>query len=151
MMTLDIGSQGAAHWPRQHYERLFPVLESTSSSERFAWVVENEFGDRLERVPGEKVELLAFLVAHKIDAEWELENIVVTESARRGGIATLLLQELMAQARAQGGSSIFLEVRESNYSARALYKKAGFMETGLRKNYYAVPPEDAIICRLSLY
>jgi [ribosomal protein S18]-alanine N-acetyltransferase len=54
-------------------------------------------------------------------------------------------------ARAQRGSGIFLEVRESNQSARALYRKVGFKETGLRRSYYADPTEDAILCRLSLY
>jgi ribosomal-protein-alanine acetyltransferase len=150
MMKLEIQSPGAAHWSRQQYERLFSAVDSQAPSERFTLVVENECEKRRHGVPDEKSELLAFLVAHRIDAEWELENIVVSETVRRRGLAALLLGELIAHARTEGSSSIFLEVRDSNQSARALYRKIGFEETGLRKSYYASPPEDAIICRLSL-
>jgi ribosomal-protein-alanine N-acetyltransferase len=91
------------------------------------------------------------MVAHRVDAEWELENVVVAETARRRGVGTLLLEELIAHARSSEGSGIFLEVRQSNQNARALYRRVGFEETGLRKSYYSDPPEDAILCRLSLY
>jgi [ribosomal protein S18]-alanine N-acetyltransferase len=76
--------------------------------------------------------------------------MVVTKGSRRLGVGTCLLDEFISHVRATGGSRIFLEVRESNRSARALYRRAGFEETGLRKSYYADPPEDAILCRLSL-
>jgi ribosomal-protein-alanine acetyltransferase len=98
----------------------------------------------------EAPEIIAFLIAHRIDAEWELENIVVAETARRRGLGTLLLRELITHARTENVSGIFLEVRESNQTARALYRKLGFKEVGLRKGYYANPPNDAILCRLSL-
>ncbi len=39
------------------------------------------------------------------------------------------------------GNWIFLEVRESNQSARRLYSTLGFEETGLRKSYYSNPPD----------
>jgi ribosomal-protein-alanine N-acetyltransferase len=90
------------------------------------------------------------MVAVQVDSEWELENIVVAAAVRRRGVGTRLLAELTEHARVRNGSAIFLEVRESNQSARALYRKAGFKETGLRRSYCANPPEDAILCRLSL-
>ena len=111
-------------------------------SERWAWVAEDECESR---------GILALLVAQRVDAEWELENIVVAEAARRQRIGTQLLQEFSAYARTERGSRIFLEVRESNQSARALYRKMGFEETGLRKSYYSNLSEDAILCSLSLY
>jgi ribosomal-protein-alanine N-acetyltransferase len=120
---------------------MFVAAGSQPPSERFAWLVQEK----------EAPEILGFLVAHRLDAESELENIVVTEAARRQGAATILLGALIAHARAAQGSGIFLEVRQSNQSARALYRKLGFEETGLRKSYYSDPPEDAILCRLSLY
>jgi ribosomal-protein-alanine N-acetyltransferase len=58
---------------------------------------------------------------------------------------------LIAHARAENAAAIFLEVRASNHQARALYRNAGFLETGLRESYYANPPEDAILCSLGLY
>jgi len=151
MMKLGIQSPGAAHWSRKQYERLFAEEDNQAQSERFTWVAEKELEKRPAGIPEEKSELLAFLVAHRIDTEWELENLVVDKNVRRRGIAILLLGELIAGARALRGSSIFLEVRESNQRARSLYRKAGFAETGLRNSYYTGPTEDAIICRLSLY
>ncbi len=139
----------AAHWSQHRYEDL---LQSSSHDEpqHKAWVIENEVDSGAPKIPGASQEILAFLIAHKIDAEWELENIVVAGRARRRGMGTELLKELIAQARSAGGSAIFLEVRQSNHGARSLYRRMGFEETGLRKGYYSDPPEDAILCRLSL-
>jgi ribosomal-protein-alanine N-acetyltransferase len=95
--------------------------------------------------------MLAFLVAHRVDNEWELENIVVAEESQRRGVATRLLREFVDSARAKNADAIFLEVRQSNQAARALYRKFGFVETGARKGYYPTPPEDAILYRLSFY
>jgi ribosomal-protein-alanine N-acetyltransferase len=142
MMDLEQENPAAAHWSRQQYEGLF--FTAGQPSERVAWVAEEEDDSAEPKVH-------AFLIAHKIDTEWELENIVVAEAARRRGVGARLLSEFISHARAERGSAIFLEVRESNQSARALYRKAGFDEAGLRKSYYSHPPEDAILCRLRLY
>jgi ribosomal-protein-alanine N-acetyltransferase len=141
IMDLERQSPAAGHWSRQQYEGLFVMTGNQQRSERFAWVADDE---------SEPPEILAFAVAHRIDSELELENIVVAESARRRGVGARLLSEFLEHARAEQGSGIFLEVRESNQSARALYRKMGFEETGLRKSYYVNPPEDAILCSLSL-
>jgi ribosomal-protein-alanine N-acetyltransferase len=141
MIDLEGQSASAAHWSRSQYDALF-VTASGQPSERLAWVAEDESGAAW---------IYAFLVARRVDAEWELENIVVDGTARRRGVGTLLLRELVEHAKAERGSGIFLEVRESNQGARALYQKFGFEETGLRKSYYPNPPEDAILYQLSLY
>jgi ribosomal-protein-alanine acetyltransferase len=149
MMQLARASPNAAHWPESQYKSLFDVAIGQPCSERFAWVLEEESASQprpLREVP----EILAFLIAHRIDIEWELENIVVAGTARRRGLGTLLLRELIAHARIENANGIFLEVRESNQSARALYRKLGFEEVGSRKGYYANPPDDAILCHLSL-
>lgn len=150
MMDLERASPPAAHWSRQQYENLFVTANSQQRSGRFAWVLEDEAA-QAEKALSKAPEILGFLVAHRVDADWELENIVVAGAVRRRGVGTCLLGEFVAYARAQQGSSIFLEVRESNHSARALYRIAGFEETGFRKSYYSNPREDAIPCRLSLY
>lgn len=149
MMRLARESPGAAHWPRQQYESLIEPADSQQRSEHLAWVVEEESAAP-PRFSTQSPEILAFLIAHQIDTEWELENIVVVGTARRRGLGTRLLREFIAHARTENTSAIFLEVRESNQSARALYQKLGFAEVGLRKGYYANPPDDAIVCRLSL-
>jgi len=41
--------------------------------------------------------------------------------------------------------TVFLEVRENNFSAISLYKKIGFKEINIRKNYYKDTGENALI------
>jgi ribosomal-protein-alanine N-acetyltransferase len=149
MMELEHSNSSAAHWPKRLYESVFADPERSPNFYRLAWVVE----EREQTAAGFSVQasrIVAFLVARRVDSEWELENIVVSETFRRHGAALMLLAVLIAEARAHGGSEIFLEVRESNLSARALYQKAGFEKTDLRKDYYSDPREDAVVFRLSL-
>ena len=145
MLELEHHSPSAAHWSQPQYESIFAPADSPRS-ERRAWVAEEERASFQKDAPN----LLAFLVAHRLDAEWELENIVVAATTRRQGLGTRLLKEFISHVQAEHGSSIFLEVRDSNHNARNLYRKLGFDEAGLRKRYYAKPPEDAILCRLRL-
>ncbi len=72
------------------------------------------------------------------EGEFELLNIAVAPSHRGRGHARALLAEMPA-------GRLFLEVRESNQAARALYESVGFRVTGKRKGYYAGPPEDGIV------
>jgi ribosomal-protein-alanine acetyltransferase len=149
MIRIERGSPTAAHWSNEQYEILFAKPDNPQPSERFAWVVEDET-EEPEMASIQASTILAFLVAHRIDRDWELENIAVAEEIRRRGVGTRLLGELIAYARAEQSEGIFLEVRASNHHARALYRRAGFEETGLRNSYYSRPQEDAIVCRLRL-
>ena len=110
--------------------------------------------ENTEKQPGTASDVahqtLAFLVAQRVDEEWELENIVVAKNSRRQGLGTRLLNELIDHVRVDRGRSIFLEVRDSNRAARSLYCKLGFVKTGTRKSYYSNPREDAILYQLSL-
>jgi ribosomal-protein-alanine N-acetyltransferase len=83
-----------------------------------------------------------------VGREWEIENIAVAGPARRRGLGTRLLGELLDQARDRGADAVFLEVRESNRAARALYEKWAFLESGRRRGYYKDQEEDAIVYRL---
>ena len=69
---------------------------------------------------------------------------------RRRGIGSALLDELTEEAARRHAGSIFLEVRESNDAARAMYRKAGFVEKGIRRNYYHAPLENAVVMQLKL-
>jgi ribosomal protein S18 acetylase RimI-like enzyme len=72
--------------------------------------------------------------------EREILNLAVAPQYRRFGIAIALLKyELSREA------THFLEVRESNLAAQALYRKCGFVETGRRAGYYEFPTEAAIV------
>lgn len=85
--------------------------------------------------------LVAYAMLQKIADEWHLHNIAVQDTLQGQGIGAFLMQAILDQARSQNLSLILLEVRESNASARHLYRKLGFTEDGVRKDYYAVPGE----------
>ena len=67
----------------------------------------------------------------------EAEIITIGVAAPRLGIATALLQQGIATARAAGVHTIHLEVAEDNVPARALYAAQNFTQTGYRRAYYA--------------
>ena len=75
----------------------------------------------------------------------DITNVTVQKEYRRQGIARRMLTELMAEGRAEGIERFTLEVRSSNEAAIALYKSLGFLQEGVRKNYYESPREDALI------
>lgn len=83
--------------------------------------------------------------------EGYISNVAVSPSRRREGIADMLLTELYARAKAKKLRFLTLEVRESNAPAQSLYKKHGYTEVGMRKGYYSLPKEDAVLmtCFLS--
>lgn len=68
--------------------------------------------------------------------EANIMNIVVRKDSRNQGIGSLLLEHLIDFSKKQSLTSITLEVMEENYPAIHLYKKFGFQQIGLRKNYY---------------
>ena len=123
-------SATAAQWSAAEYERLFAP---DSLQNRTVLVIE------------EQSVVAGFIVGRQVGPEWEIENIAVTGPARRRGLGTRLLGGFMEFVRSRGGSQVFLEVRESNVAARALYEKWAFREAGRRKMYYENPTEDALI------
>jgi len=82
--------------------------------------------------------------------EGQLLSIAVISTARRGGIADLLMYTLHGRAKELGISSIFLEVRKSNAPAQKLYKKHGYTFVRYRENYYTDPSEDAVVMQYQL-
>ena len=57
----------------------------------------------------------------------------------------MLMDELIRTAADRGVTRLFLEVRAGNPGAIHLYKKSGFVQTGIRKNYYEELGEDALV------
>ena len=152
MLQLEREIPTSANWSHEHYKSLFTTTTSGSSVYLILALEDSTQSEDSGSVPisPRTSPILAYLVAHCIDRDWELQYIVVAKKFQRRGLATLLLQELVQNARSQNAQAIFLEVRESNQSARALYKKAGFEPSGQRKNYYPNPRENAVLLRLPL-
>jgi len=85
--------------------------------------------------------------------EAELLNIVIAADHQGQGLGRQLLSGLMQDLRQQGCQRLFLEVRASNTPALALYQRCGFVQSGLRKNYYPAADgqrEHAILMEATL-
>lgn len=80
----------------------------------------------------------------------EIRVLAVRPDFRRKGVATALIERALRALYYRGAKKVYLEVRQSNTPARKLYLKAGFVETGIRRNYYMRPEEDAILMEKSL-
>jgi ribosomal-protein-alanine N-acetyltransferase len=76
-----------------------------------------------------------FLLSRQAADEEELLLVAVRPELRRRGIATALIEDFAALAKARGVRRLFLEMREGN-PARSLYLELGFMPVGRRVNYY---------------
>ena len=89
-------------------------------------------------------QLIGFLAARQVADEAEILNIAVHRDFRRKGVASALLLAALDKFRQSAIARVFLELRESNLPARALYDRHGFISFGRRKSYYSDPAEDAL-------
>lgn len=87
-------------------------------------------------------QLVGFISLLDLVGETELTNIAVHPAYQGMGLA----HQLMAHLK-EFPQPIFLEVREGNHKAQALYQSYGFEEIGRRRDYYQNPKEDALILR----
>ena len=82
----------------------------------------------------------------KYHSNWDVldkyidEGITGTQAKKRPSFLRMI-----EDAKKHGAENVFLEVRANNTAAKELYKKYGFAEIGVRRNYYKNPTEDAII------
>jgi ribosomal-protein-alanine N-acetyltransferase len=93
-------------------------------------------------------EILGYAGIHNICGEGSVTNIAVHPAARRCGIGSGMLAELMHRSETHDVSAFTLEVRVSDAGAITMYEKMGFVATGRRKNYYPKEGgarEDALI------
>jgi ribosomal-protein-alanine N-acetyltransferase len=93
-----------------------------------------------------------FILCRIVLDEAEILTLSVLPEARGRGLAGRLTAAAADIARAAGVERLFLEVSEDNGAARALYARAGFVQTGRRKAYYETPTgrADALILVLDL-
>ena len=80
-----------------------------------------------------------------IAGEGHVTNIAVQKQHMGKGLGRHILSHLEQTAKEQGCFMITLEVRQSNAAALGLYKSFGFLQCGIRKDYYQHPIEDAVI------
>ena len=77
--------------------------------------------------------------------EAELLRIGVDPVCRRQGVGKMLMDRFAQWCEERETPDVFLEVRQSNHPAIALYERFGLEIVGRRKNYYHNPDEDAAL------
>ncbi|MEQ8292411.1 MAG: GNAT family N-acetyltransferase [Roseovarius sp.] len=94
----------------------------------------------------------AFAIGRAVADEAELLTIATDPARRRQGLGRETLTAFEIGAAERGASRIFLEVSAGNAAAIALYRFAGYDETGRRKGYYQGPDgrEDAVLLEKQL-
>jgi ribosomal-protein-alanine acetyltransferase len=90
-------------------------------------------------------EILGYISGSLLSTEAEIFRVATDVSRRRQKIGSTRVSHFISYTKERGCSQIFLEVRESNTPARALYTSLGFTENGVRRGYYKNPKEDAIL------
>lgn len=91
--------------------------------------------------------IIGFVLEKNTGDDCEIMNIAIAKAQQRKGYGELLLRHIMDAAVKNKKQKIFLEVRAGNFAAQTLYKKMGFTEIHIRKDYYFAFPkrEDAIV------
>ncbi|SER94848.1 ribosomal protein S18-alanine N-acetyltransferase [Salisediminibacterium halotolerans] len=109
----------------------------------FNEVTKNQFAYYLVAEEGDSV--VAYCGVWIIMDDAHITNIAVHPDMRRRGIGEDLLRGVMDMAKTLGAQKMSLEVRVSNDNAKALYRKYGFQDGGIRKQYYTDNQEDALV------
>ena len=97
-------------------------------------------------------QMVGYMVAMSAVDEMHLLTLSIDHAYQRQGLGRALLNEILNSARAMDMQRVILEVRPSNVAAVALYRKAGFSELALRRDYYpaAGGREDALVMEYRL-
>lgn len=94
--------------------------------------------------------LTGYCIIYYVMDEAEIARIAIAEDVRRQGIGKGLLEYTCECCRERKIERLLLDVRESNEGAIAFYEKYGFQTDGIRKNFYDLPQENAVLMSKSL-
>lgn len=131
------------------------VMEIERSSFRFPWSV-NFFRQELQVACARSIlaeidgKIVGYVLFWLLPGAIDIHNIAVSTDHRRRGIARVLLNRVIDEAKRQSITRVLLEVRKSNLPAQKLYARMGFSTTGIRKGYYSDNGEDAFAMTLEL-
>lgn len=98
----------------------------------------------------ETYSIAGYVIARVVADQSEILNLAVAPLERRRGLGGELLDAGLAAVRTAGAQEVFLEVRESNSGAFALYTSRGFAALSRRRKYYRNPVEDALLLRRTI-
>ncbi len=90
-------------------------------------------------------DIIGYVIFWLIRDEAQISNFAVHPEFRGRGLGEEVLSRTLALMKKRGGKQVVLEVRPSNMPARLLYAKFGFKVIGIRREYYNLPKEDALL------
>ncbi|HSI45472.1 MAG TPA: ribosomal protein S18-alanine N-acetyltransferase [Methylophilus sp.] len=138
------------------YEDLIAVCRIEPTIYSHPWTYGN-FKDSLDsgycaRVMEISGEIVGYALVMMVLDEAHLLNISVAQTHQGQGLGRELLAHMIDISRHRLATNMFLEVRESNTKAIALYEAMGFCEMGIRRNYYPTKSgrEDAVLMGVAL-
>ena len=94
--------------------------------------------------------LVGYCILYYVMDEAEIARIATCETVRRTGVGKGLLDYTCVFCKEKQVVRLLLDVRESNEGAIAFYQNYGFQTDGMRKNFYEMPKEDALLMSMSL-
>ena len=100
----------------------------------------------------EQGKVVAYAVITLIAGEAELLMVAVAPGQQGRGHGRAMMDFLLQHLTEKGAQQWFLDVRESNHKAIALYESMGFCQAGCRPGYYPTEhgSEDALLYCLDL-
>lgn len=116
----------------------------------YAFLREIKAFDSITRVAVFEDAIVGYVCANYMSEKGHILNLAVHPSFRRCGIATRLMEDVVHELREKGCKFLYLEVRASNLGARKFYERLGFRVTGVKRNYYVSPREDAVVMVFNL-
>lgn len=82
--------------------------------------------------------------------EAHITNVALLPQYRGRKLGEALMRQVMEVSSEMGARTMTLEVRISNDIAQSLYRKLGFQNGAIRKNYYTDNQENALVMWVSL-
>ena len=83
---------------------------------------------------------VAHAALRSLNGEWEVKRVVVLESARGRGVASMLMAEIEAIAARGGASRVILQTGDQQPEAVALYSKLGYTRIPVYEPYATAIP-----------
>jgi ribosomal-protein-alanine N-acetyltransferase len=100
---------------------------------------------RLYRAAWDGDDMAGYIGFMIVDEEAHVTTIATAPAFQRRGVARTLLIDGIRTLLPMGVKHLSLEVAASNEPAQTLYRRFGFAPVGVRKNYYPITGEDALV------
>ena len=138
----------------QDFDALYAIEQAAHAVPWSLGTLKNNQGERyLNLKIAEGHQIYGFAICQTVLDEATLFNIAIAPQKQDLGLGRQLLNELITRLRQKGILTLWLEVRESNKKAQALYDSLGFNQVDIRKNYYPTPDgkrENAVVMAVYL-